>query len=85
MIATVLLNFLYSFLGVILGLIPVTVQVPSQWISAINTIWGYINAFSFILPVQTLLSVLAIAIAWHIGVFLFHMMTWIIRKIPGIT
>lgn len=46
------------------GLLPVS-AFPSSITAAIQTVWYYINAVSFLLPVDTLLTVLGLAMLFH--------------------
>jgi len=83
MITTFFLLLGYQFLNFLVGLLPVSAGVPTEWVEGVNTVWGYINSFSFIVPVSTLLSVLTLALIFHGSIFAYHALMWIIRKIPG--
>jgi len=82
MIVGFLLNIPAYFLQTIIGLLPNGGAMPEEWVSAVFTIWDYIEAFSFIVPVGTLLSVLGLALAFHLAIFTFKVFHWIITKIP---
>jgi len=82
MIVSFLLTILYAFFNLILLIVPAGQNVPTEWTSAIYYIWGYINAFSFIVPVTVLLWALGIALAFHLGVYLWRLFHWISTKIP---
>jgi len=81
-------NFLISIpaylLQALISLLPTGGTIPVEWISAVQLIWGYINAFSFIVPVETLLWAVGIAMIFHISILTFKMFHWIITKIPFI-
>jgi len=64
MITGFLLSIMYGFLSFMVGLLPTT-SLPTGITDAITLIWGYINAWSYIFPVGTLLSALGIAFAFH--------------------
>lgn len=64
------------------GLLPVY-DLPTQWIDAVNNIWGYVNALNFLLPISTLLQVLTIAMLFHVTVFLWHFSLKIYHMIRG--
>jgi len=68
----------------LIGILPVGQTVPPDWIAAVYQIWAAVNAFSFIVPVDTLLSVLTLALFFHLAIFGFKAFHWIITKIPGI-
>lgn len=77
-----LLSFPAYLLQSIVGVLPTGGTMPTEWVSGVYTIWGDMNAFSFIVPVNTLLSVLTLALAFHLGIFAFRAFHWIITKIP---
>jgi len=85
MITAFLLSIPGYILQALLLPLPVGGAVPTEWVNAVNTIWNDINAFSFIVPVGTLLSVLGLALAYHAGIFTVHAFNWILRKIPGMS
>jgi len=80
--------FLFSLpallLSAILSILPEGGTIPTIWTNAVYTIWSYINAFSFIVPVDTLLTCLGIAMVFHIAIFTFRLFHWLITKIPFI-
>jgi len=82
MITSFLLSILYGFFNLILSILPAGQAVPAEWVSALYTVWGYINSFSFIVPVTVLLWALVVALAFHLGVFLWRLFHWVITKIP---
>lgn len=65
-----------------LNLLPVY-AIPSDWIGAINLIWGYMNALSFLLPIPTLLTVLGIALFFHVVVFSWNFALKIYHMLRG--
>lgn len=84
MISTFLLTILYFFINGMLGLLPTAGVFSTEWLQAVYTFWAMVNAFSFIVPVQALLTALSIALAFHLAVFLWKVTHWIITKIPFI-
>jgi len=82
MIIGFLLSIPAYFLQTIIGLLPNGGQMPSEWVSAVYTIWQYIETFSFIVPIGTLLTVLGLALTFHLAIFGFKIFHWIITKIP---
>jgi len=67
MITSFLLSVLYQFLSFFIGLLP-SVDFPTAITTAISTIWYYLNAVSFLLPVSTILTVLGLAITFHLAI-----------------
>jgi len=71
-----------TFLTFILGLLPV-IPVPVALVNSFTLLWGYVTALSWLLPVSTLLTVLAIAITFHISMILWNFAHLIARYIRG--
>lgn len=84
MITDFVLQIPALLMSVILSLLPSGQMLPTAWVQAVYTIWADINAFSFIVPVQTLLTVLAIAMTFHVAILTFRIFHWLITKIPTI-
>jgi len=84
MILTVFLNFIDNFLLTIIGFLPVG-NLPVGITNGISYFWGVLNSFSYILPVSTMLSASVVVISFDAAVLLWHMVQWIIRKIPGMS
>jgi len=82
MIITFFLTVLYNFLSFVLSFLP-TGNLPVGISSAITSVWGYINAFSYVIALDTFLQVLLLVLAFDFIVFSWHVIQWIIRKIPG--
>jgi len=72
MIVGFFLTILYQVLAFFVGLLPTT-AFPSAVSAAISTIWGYVNALSFLLPVDTLLTVLGLAMVFHGAILLWRL------------
>lgn len=83
MIIGFLLNILYGFINLLVGYLPLGGSVPASWTSGIYTIWGYLNSFSFVVPVNTLVICLGIAFIFHTFIFAWHGVHWIISLIRG--
>jgi len=82
MITTFLLTVLLSFLSLLVGFLP-TGSLPAAVATSVTSLWGYVNAFSYVLALDTLLQVLVLVVAFDITMLLWHIIQWIIRKIPG--
>jgi len=81
-----IIGFLLSLPGyllqAIIAILPSGEPMPTPWINGVYTIWEYIESFSFIVPVSTLLTVLGLALTFHLAIFGFKAFHWIITKIP---
>jgi len=81
-------NFLISIpaylLQALISLLPSGGSIPTEWVESIHLIWGYVNSFSFLVPVQTLLWAVGIAMVFHVSILGFKLFHWIITKIPFI-
>jgi hypothetical protein len=84
MITSIFLNILYALLAFFLSVLPQGGTIPSQWISGVYYAWNAVNAFSFIVPVQTLAWCLGIAMVFHLSILAFKLFHWVITKIPFI-
>jgi len=82
MITTFLLTLLYNFVGLLLSILPVY-ALPTSISSSLSSMVGYIQAFSFVLPVDTMVSVVSSATVFFIGVLVFKIFHWIIGKLRG--
>lgn len=71
----VLITFFFSFLPAI--------TLPSGVTSAITTAFGFMNQFTFLFPLATLLSVVVIAISFHLALLTFDFVIWLIHLLRG--
>jgi len=83
MIVGFFLNIGYTFANFLIGILPTGATLPDSWVSAVYTIWGYVNAFSFIVPVSMLLYCLGIAMAFHGFIFAWKGLHWVWSLIRG--
>jgi len=83
MIADFLLSIPAYILQAMVSPLPEGGSTPVEWVSAVYSIWSYVNSFSYIVPVNTLLFCLGIAMTMHLVVFAWDAIHWVIRKIPG--
>jgi len=65
MIIGFLLGLAYSMVAFFVGLLPV-IPLPDGVTTAFVTVLAYLNAWSFLIPVETLLNVLSFAISFHV-------------------
>jgi len=83
MIVGFFLDIIYLFINFLIGFLPVGNTFPTAWTTAIYTVWSYVNVFSFIVPVDMLVTCLAIAMFFHLFVFAWRGMHWIYAMIRG--
>lgn len=89
MIITGILNFLYG--AILLILTPITslpdASISPQILSALGLINGYFGVIYSIIPGTTsaIVTSVGIVVATEVGVMLFKVVYFIIRKIPGIS
>jgi len=82
MITGFFLSVIFSVISFFLGLLPTT-SFPLAISQAVNSAWGYINAFSFLFPVGTLLICLGIVLGYYITIFALDIGLWVIHLIRG--
>lgn len=58
------------------------VTSDSMLVSAVQSVSGYLNSLSQILPLSTLYAILAIEIAFETTHFLYKGIYWLIKRIP---
>lgn len=83
MITGFLLTIIFFFVSFLLGILPTGSAFPIQWTEGIYAIWSYINMFSFFIPVQMIVTCIAIATAFHLFVFAWKTLHWIMSIIRG--
>jgi len=84
MIFSFLISIPAFLLQALISVLPDGGEIPTEFVEGVAEIWGYINAFSFIVPIDTLLWCLGIAMFFHVAIFSFKAFHWIITKIPFI-
>jgi len=82
MITGFILQIFYTLVAFFIGLLPV-IAIPSGWLNALTLIWSYVNQFNYLFPVQTLLTVLLFALAFHVALLLLSLAMWIIHLVRG--
>jgi len=82
MITGFFIGLITAIANFFVGLLPV-IALPSGWTDAIVLIWGYVNAVAFLLPVQTLLTVLGIALTAHVAIFVWHLSLKLYHMLRG--
>jgi len=82
MIASFFVSASTLVLSFLLGLLPEG-TLPVSVSSSLTSIWGMVNAFSYLIALDTLIVVLVLVIGFDLIVLLWHIIQWIIRKVPG--
>lgn len=82
MITGFFLNIGLTLITYFVNLLPVR-PFPTEIAGAITAIVGYMNAFSFIFPVGTLLTVLGLALTFHLTVILWNFSHLVLRYLRG--
>jgi len=72
MITGLLLTILFALISFFVGLLP-TIAFPTGITNAITLIWGLVNSVSFLVPVDTLLTVLGLAMVFHGSILLWRL------------
>jgi len=82
MIVSFFLQVLYALVSTLVNFLP-TGGLPASIETSLISVWGYVNAFSYVIALSTLIQVLLLYIAFDLVVLLWHLIQWIIRKVPG--
>jgi len=82
MITTFLLTMLNNFVVGLLGLLP-SGHLPQAITDAFAYFFAVANQFSFVVPMDTLLQAVAVLLVFDGALFLWYVINWVIRKIPG--
>jgi len=83
MLATFLLNLVYSISAGFLNLFP-DVSLSDSVSSAVGTASTYISSLNLVLPVSTLLTIIGLILTIESIILLIKIINWFIRKIPSI-
>jgi len=82
MITGFFLKILYVLISFFVGLLPVAV-FPTEITVAINTVWYYINGFSWLFPLGTLLSVITVATLFPATIIFWRYGHLVLRYLRG--
>jgi len=82
MITTFILSIFLGLINLLLGFLP-TGHIPAIIASVVSYGFGVLNAFSFVVPVDTLIQAIALVLGFDLALILWHFVNWIIRKVPG--
>jgi hypothetical protein len=84
MIATAIISIIYTFILFMVSVLPISTGLSTDVTSAVSNVFDIAYSFDYIIPMDTVLNVLLIAVGFHAGVLAFKGVEWILRKIPGI-
>lgn len=84
MIITAILNLVFVFLGFVLSPLSLLgdVSLNSNFASSLATASGYYHSLNVILPMDTMLAILGVSLAFEGAYLIFKLVMWIIAKIP---
>jgi len=82
MITGFFLSIFTAIISFFVGLLP-TVPIPAGALNAFTSVWTFINAYSFLLPVSTMLEVLSIVMTYYVAILVFDIALWIIHLLRG--
>jgi len=82
MIVGFFLSILTTLIGFFVGLLPI-IAMPTGWTDAVTLVWGYLMAMSFLLPVTTLLQILALVVSIEVFLFVYHFSLKIYHLVRG--
>lgn len=73
MIVGFFLQVVNAVIRFIISLLP-AYPLPTAVATAVTTAWTYINAVSWLLPVDTLLTVLTLAMVFHVAILVWRLL-----------
>jgi len=68
----------------VLSILPDISPISLQFVNGLKQIWDYVIMFSFIVPIEAIVFMLAIVIPFDIAMFGWGAFNWVLKKIPGI-
>jgi len=75
------LGIIATGLAALIAFLPNSTGLSTEATDAITYIVGLARSFDWLFPINTLFTVLGLAIAFHLGVFLFKSVRWILHLI----
>jgi len=82
MIFTIPLTIVYFFVYGLLVALPQVDPLPQFVSTSFEWAFGFLYAFDFVLPVDTVLFFLTLSLAFELSVQVWHGVHWVLRKIP---
>jgi hypothetical protein len=83
MITTAILYMFYFFISVVVSLLPSGYLFPLQIRTALETVFGYLKYIDFIVPIDTLFQVLAMALGLKFAFMWVGLNRFILRMVRG--
>lgn len=83
MITEFFLSIPAFLLQALVKVLPAGGTVPQEWGDSVRLVFNYASQFNFFLPIDTLLSCLAIVFGYHVAVWAWDAIVWIISRIRG--
>jgi uncharacterized membrane protein SirB2 len=83
MITGFLLWILYQFFSLVIYVFPNFGGLPTQMTDALNAMQTYLQKANSILPVDTMLVVIGIALTFEAAVLTFRLTNYIVNKVRG--
>jgi len=84
MIITLILNLVY--IAVLVGFSPLlalpVASLSTAFTTSITTASSYLAVFNSILPVDTMIDLLAYTLSFEAGYFLFKGIMWLVKRLP---
>jgi len=79
------LTILLTTLTTLFLILPTSAGLPVGAENALSTVLGYLYQWDFIIPVDTILTILSLTISFELGVFLWRFFKWVTHLISGTT
>jgi hypothetical protein len=86
MLADLIINIIYGFALLILELFSLlgTVNIGGDFANAIDYSVSLLSSVNNILPIDTVLAILAIELTIELGIFGYKAIKWAYSKVPGV-
>jgi hypothetical protein len=82
MISGFFLLIFFVLIDFFIGLLPVF-DIPSEVLQAFALGWGYMQSFSWLFPITTLVSVLSVAVFFHVSLLGYDLSLKVYHLIRG--
>jgi len=83
MILDLLLNILYYLLSAVLIIFPNYNGLPTQIISALDTVQIYLQKANSFLPMDTLMIILGLIFTFEAAILTFKLVNYVLNKVRG--
>lgn len=72
---------LFTILNGLIGLLP-NVPIQSTFVTSVNTASGYVSSMNFVVPIDTIISILLFSIGFEVAYLLYKVIYWVIKRFP---